>query len=729
MRRLITLAVALCLVTAGAAPALAAPTAGAAAGDAAAVSTGAAGTTVAQTGGNTSTTTTVTVLSYNDIGSSIANPPADDRLGRLITLINERKAAADGPVVVAGGGDHVSPNAFRGANYSEIQGLSSGWDAPVRALNIIGPDAESVQNHEFDYDEDEGVTNFSNFETISAASDFPWLMANVVRNGTTQGVPGTQNYTVVEKQTASGTVRVGFFGVIDEGIDAKVGNVIERNGYVIQDEQAAAQRLTDQLENQEDVDVVVALAPIGSNDATDLANATSGVDVVITGDDEAKFVTQTGGAIVTEAGGNAEAISEVNVTVENGDVTALEGRTIDVSSNRSRNTTWANYIDPIRESYLNVSFGATELAIDSRFGSNYHVETTAGNLITNSLRYYTGADVAVQNAGGIRSGTVYPAGELTRGDVNSILSFGNTITVVRVTGAELKTVLESQVVTLESGAGQQFGAEPSQQVSGVSYEYVAHESVPPEERVRDVKVNGEPIDESETYTLAANSYIAGGGSGYPLPDTPRVATYETTQAEAVAAYLQAKGTVTREDISPVYNGRIRRVDTTAPAQSVTASGSTVTVTLDAPENLTEVQADAWVRSDVPGSRVNATGIASYGGNDTIVLTFPRDEFYATTGGPSDDDVYVAYNDSNYDRIYFDSSIANAELDVDVVGNDLDDDGLAEDVDGDGRVSYRDVVTLFRYVDSSAVRNNPAAYDFNDNGRFDFTDIIQLFEMR
>ena len=59
--------------------------------------------------------------------------------------------------------------------------------------------------------------------------------------------------------------------------------------------------------------------------------------------------------------------------------------------------------------------------------------------------------------------------------------------------------------------------------------------------------------------------------------------------------------------------------------------------------------------------------------------------------------------------------------------DPDGDGRYEDLNGDGEVNYADVVDLFEGFDSSAVRNNPGAYDFDGNGRLDFDDVVTLFK--
>ncbi|MFB6112143.1 MAG: metallophosphatase, partial [Halobacteriaceae archaeon] len=106
--------------------------------------------------------TTLTVLAYTDIGSEAAG---DGTMGRFITLINQRRAAATGPVVVVGNGDEISPHSLRGK-------IEPGWEPPIRALNIIDPAAEAVQNHELDYDEAQNTGDFSIFAAASNASEF-----------------------------------------------------------------------------------------------------------------------------------------------------------------------------------------------------------------------------------------------------------------------------------------------------------------------------------------------------------------------------------------------------------------------------------------------------------------------------------------------------------------------------------------------------------------------------
>jgi len=59
--------------------------------------------------------------------------------------------------------------------------------------------------------------------------------------------------------------------------------------------------------------------------------------------------------------------------------------------------------------------------------------------------------------------------------------------------------------------------------------------------------------------------------------------------------------------------------------------------------------------------------------------------------------------------------------------DPDGDGYYEDVNGNGRVDYADVELLFRNLDSDSASSNARAFDFNQNDRLDFDDVVSLYQ--
>jgi 2',3'-cyclic-nucleotide 2'-phosphodiesterase (5'-nucleotidase family) len=652
MRTLLTVVLTLCLVTAGAAPVVG--TAGAEAApptDARTASTPTApslGATATQADANNSTTT-VTLLSYNDVQTAAAE---DGNFSRLVTLIDRREAAHENPTVVAGAGDQIGPHAL-----SPV----SQWRAPVDVLNLIGPDADVIGNHEFDYGYDE-------VDNVTAASEFPWLSTNLVNASTRDGFDGTENYTLVER----GGVTIGIIGLIDYGATYGKTNIdFAAEGALLENETVDGPETARFLKEQKGADVVIALAHTGVPDAKEIAEADTGdyIDVIAVGDDEIKYPPQeTAGSVITEGVARAAYLSELNLTVdtEANDVTSWDGRLIPVTEDVPRNETASEIINGYRaEVSLDENITYSEVPLDSRFSTNYHRESAYGNLITDAFRAETGADVAITNAGGIRSNTIYGPGNITGGNVFNTLPFPNTLVTVELTGAELKETLASQVITLESDTGQDFGQEISQQVSGVRFEWVAHEDADP--KIRDVWINTagpdeppqwEPLEESATYDVTVNSFMADGGSSYPLADKPRVEETDVLYAEAVIDYMKSK-----DRVAPTVEGRMRRVDTYVGTQEVALTDENTTVTFDAPTNASAIDAPSFYLRNETGTTVAAEDAVLDAENGTVYVTFDSEAAASLVRPGGDLDVYGNYTDTRYDgqRSYWSSSVLNGEL--------------------------------------------------------------------
>jgi PGF-CTERM protein len=631
MGRVHTALVVCVLLVAAATPAAAAPTdASTAAADAPAV-----GDVDAEANATQDNGTTVTILSYNDIQTAIAQ---NGTMPRLATLVEQRRAAHDNPTVLFGAGDEVSPHSL-----SPI----SQWRTPVDVLNELDPDAEGIGNHDLDF-------GFDAVENFSAASEFPWLLANVVDSETGEHVPGTEPYTVVEKDG----VRVGVMGLVDEKIKSKTAVDFAEQGYELQNYSEVGSEYATQLKEEENADVVVALGHFGVPVAEQFANSTENVDAVLVGDDEIEYPPQeTDGVVISEAAGRAAFLGELNLTVQGGEVTDWNGRLIPTTENVTKDENVSAVIETARGEQLSQVAGQTDVQLDARFSSNYHDETNFGNLITDAFRWKSGADVAITNAGGIRSDAQYGPGNLTAGDVFSVLPFNNHLVTVELTGAQLEQVLQSQVVTAESDTGQQYDAEAQLQVSGVTYEWLGHERT--DDQIRSAYVNGEPLDPEATYTVTVNSYMAG-WDGSPLSNATRTNVDYTMYGEVVYNYVESQGSV-----SPEGEDRIRRIDYETDAGSVELDGEgDVSVSFDAPtaDNATSVEADSLYALNSRNERVNATDASVEDG--TVTATF-ADADLRTLAESGDVEVYGHYSIEGNERLYFESSVLNAEVDANV----------------------------------------------------------------
>jgi 5'-nucleotidase / UDP-sugar diphosphatase len=641
MRRATALILLVCIVSAGAIPALGVGTGGRL-----------TDTNSADTTANDSTN--VTILSYNDIQTAAAK---DGNLPRLVHRINERRAAHDNPTFVMGGGDELSPHAL-----SPV----SKWRAPVDVLNLIGPDADTVGNHDLDYGSDA-------FANASRASEFPWVVSNLVNETTGKTIEGTKPYETVER----GGVTVGVVGAIYPGVDGSVSENLSANGIATKSVVPSIRKYERVLREKEDVDVMVVLLHEGTNGAEAVAKRTD-TDVVLAGHDEVVYRPRVvNGTIISETRARAEFLSEINLTVEDGDVVAANGRLIDITD-APRNGTASNIINEYRsEVDLDSTIAHSETALDARFATNYHRESNYGDLVTDAMRANTGADVAITNAGGIRSDAVYGPGNITGGDVFNTLPFGNEVVTVELTGRELEETLTSQVTTLESEAGQQYGAEIAMQVSGVRFEWVGHEG---RDQIRDVSVNGAPLDPNATYEVAVNSFMAGGGDGYPLTDEPVVQHTGELLSTTVVEYLKGK-----KRIAPTTEGRMRRVDTTLGDASVSLDEhGKVVMHFDAPEDYDGTVADSFVVS-TPDDRTVAAEKVTYDADEgTLAVRFDDAELAALLEceRTADLDLYGSYSSSKYEQIYFEHSRLNADVTATLAANGGRANGTGESDDTD-----------------------------------------------
>lgn len=589
---------------------------------------------------------TLTVLTYNDIQTAASNPTA---MGRLTGAITERRAAHDNPTVVIGGGDQVSPSSL-----SPI----SNWTVPVDVLNVFDPAAEVVGNHDLDY-------GFGAVQNFSYASTFPWLLANVVRDdGST--LPGTQNYTIVER----GNVSIGVIGLVDGAIEGKTAVDFDANGYSVADYSSVGSRIATELKNEHDVDVVIAAAHIGVGDSQELARETQHIDVIVTGDDEVAYEPQvTSDTVIMEAEGRAAYLGELNLTVGDNDTSMASGRLIPVAGNGDIpvNETAETIVANARGTYLSEVVGRTEVPLDSTFAANYHDETAWGNLITDAFRWTTGAEVAITNAGGIRGNFVIEPGNVTYDDVYTSLPFGNTLVTKELNGTELVSLLESQVVTLESDEGQQFGEEASLQVSGITYEFVPHQGAAP--IVRDVFVGGESLRMNATYNVTVNSYMA---SWDDMADDPTVSRNLTLYGTAVANYIDAQGTV-----APADTNRIRRVDREVGAEWLFDRGRvSVPLHYEVPEEVRAINASTFHIANATTGVVTAEMVDLR--DDDLLLRFDTSAFQELAHDSVSLQVYGEYNDSEYasQLVYFDRTILNGHLE-NWMPSDRE-DGVSED---------------------------------------------------
>jgi 5'-nucleotidase len=142
---------------------------------------------------------------------------------------------------------------------------------------------------------------------------------------------------------------------------------------------------------------------------------------------------------------------------------------------------------------------ATLKAPAVRSGDQYPL----GNLVADAHRNALRADFAIMNNGGIRASL--PAGPVDYSQVFEISPFGNEIVRIRLTGREMRAVLEQ-------GLGE---GHPGIHISGLRV--VFDSTRPAGRRIREVYLpTGRRLVDRASYTLAINDYLAGGKEGFTM---------------------------------------------------------------------------------------------------------------------------------------------------------------------------------------------------------------------
>ena len=192
-------------------------------------------------------------------------------------------------------------------------------------------------------------------------------------------------------------------------------------------------------------------------------------------------------------------------------------------------------------------------------------ESLVGNVTADSMRTTYDTDFAVTNSGGLRADLTCPTTDnpsdfcppytpppypISRGQVLTVLPFGNVVTTLNVNGAELKTMLENGVSRMPNVDGR------FPQVSGLCFTYDI--SAPAGSRVlsavrqaADGSCTGPAVDltAASSYKIAENDFMTSGGDGYPI-FTSR-ATTQNIMDQVLADYVQANS-----PIAPAIQGRV-----------------------------------------------------------------------------------------------------------------------------------------------------------------------------
>jgi 2',3'-cyclic-nucleotide 2'-phosphodiesterase (5'-nucleotidase family) len=144
----------------------------------------------------------------------------------------------------------------------------------------------------------------------------------------------------------------------------------------------------------------------------------------------------------------------------------------------------------------------------------------------------TGADIALTNGGGIRA-SINP-GEVTKGDVITVLPFGNYVIKQEITGEDILAAMEHGLSAYPEAQGF------FPHIAGMEVKFDASKEAG--NRVTEIMINGELLDESKTYTMATNDFLAAGGDNYTMFGDLKTITEYGGLDEILIEWMSENGT-------------------------------------------------------------------------------------------------------------------------------------------------------------------------------------------
>lgn len=519
----------------------------------------------------------IVILYTNDVHCAVEADEESGVLGYAKTAAIKKELEAEGnSVLLVDAGD-----AIQGA---PVGTLSDG-KAIIELMNVCGYDLAIPGNHEFDY-------GMAQFLSLADEADFRYLSCNFKDKMTEESI--FDGYAMEEL----GGKRVAFVGVctpktITSSTPAYFQNEDGEYLYTfMQDQDGTAlygcvQSAVDEA-REAGADYVIAVAHLGIEGAcspwmsTELIEHTSGIDAVLDGHShstlEQERVTDKEGkkVLLSSTGTKLSAVGKLTIHEDGTMGTEL------ITAYDHEDPETAQKVDEIMgelDAAMSEVVAKTDVSLvinepstldsETKVRLVRNTETNLGDLCADAFRSEADADIALVNGGGIRTDIL--AGDITYGDIISVMPFGNEFCMVSATGQQVLDALEMSVRAVP----EEFGG--FLQVSGISFEINMDRESPVlldengmltgiegERRVQNVMVGGEPLDPEKIYTVASYKYLLknGGDGNTAFADCELLLEDTKLDNRVLIDYITDKlgGVVGEEYAEPYGQGRIVAVE-------------------------------------------------------------------------------------------------------------------------------------------------------------------------
>ncbi|CCO24342.1 bifunctional metallophosphatase/5'-nucleotidase [Maridesulfovibrio hydrothermalis] len=391
-------------------------------------------------------------------------------------------------------------------------------------MNMMGFDVSTLGNHEFDRGSNFLVKCLNN-------KKFPTVLSNIniAQNNRLQKY--IQKSIIIEKNF----LKVGFMGMMlpDLTMISNPGSGISINPDIIKSARTTALK----LKREDNADLIILLSHLTLKDQKKILEAVPEIDIICGGQSHKDIFpgqeiiardAPTPGLMV-QCGDHGRYVGILKIKMANDAIGEHEWTMIPITDQTKPKKEILDYINSQLEGKNSHQIVATsKIALDTKVGFIRTRTAPIGQLVSSIIRDKFKTDIAFQNSGGIRGDNIIPAGPVNGEDINAMFPFGNTVTVLKVTGKTIKQILERSVHKLPEPSGAFL------QTSGLHYTLDLKKTPQsleinsigkpvkikvPGSRISNIKIKDESgkfrkIKPDQKYSIATNSYLTRGGDGY-----------------------------------------------------------------------------------------------------------------------------------------------------------------------------------------------------------------------